>query len=229
MVQEKRSGNGKGKTRIFLVDDHPIVRQGVALLVNQEPDMIVCGDADCAPDAIRGIEATQPDLAVVDLSLKDSSGLELIKDLKIRCPRLLVMVLSMHEESFYAERVLRAGARGYITKEEGTEKVIEGIRKLLKGEVYLSEKMASKMIYKLVDGRSGSQANPSVECLTDRELEIFELIGRGLGTRDIAERLHLSVKTIESHREHIKEKLKLDNATELLKHAIQWRQCERGA
>jgi DNA-binding NarL/FixJ family response regulator len=225
---EESTKAAKEKVKVFLVDDHPIVRQGVKLLVDQEPDMVVCGDADNAPAALKAIEAAQPDLAIVDISLRDSSGLELIKDLKIRCPKLLVLVLSMHDESFYAERVLRAGARGYITKDEGTEKVVEGIRKLLKGEIFLSDKIASKMIYKLVDARPGN-ARPSVECLTDRELEVFELIGSGMGTRDIAQKLHLSVKTIESHREHIKGKLKLDGATELLKHAIQWIQCERGA
>jgi DNA-binding NarL/FixJ family response regulator len=228
MVQAKSTPPGKSKVKIFLVDDHPVVRQGIKLLVHQESDLEVCGDADSTQEALRSIEKLQPDVAVIDLSLKDSNGLELIKDLRIRCPKLLILVLSMHDESFYAERVMRAGARGYITKDEGAEKVIEGIRRLLKGEAYLSDKMASKMIYKLVDGRS-AQTRSSVDCLTDRELEIFELIGSGLGTREIAEKLHLSVKTIESHREHIKDKLKLDGATELLKHAIQWVQCERGS
>ena len=223
MSEPKSPADEKDKIRIFLVDDHPVVRQGIRLLVNQEPDLMVCGDADNAADAIRGIEAAKPRLAIVDLSLKESSGLELIKDLQIRCPKVLILVLSMHDESFYAERVLRAGARGYITKEEGTEKVVEGIRRILRGEIFLSEKMASKMISKLVDGPAAS-AKFSVDRLSDRELEIFELIGEGLGTREVAEKLHLSIKTIESHREHIKEKLKLENATELLKHAIQWRQ-----
>lgn len=223
----KTPSEADGKTRVFLVDDHPIVRQGVKLLVNQEADMEVCGDADNAQDALKAMEELKPHLAVVDLSLRNSSGLELIKDLQIRCPSVLILVLSMHDEFFYAERVLRAGARGYITKEEGTEKVVDGIRRLIRGEVYLSEKMASKMICKLVGGRPGLP-QPLVDCLTDRELEVFEFIGTGLGTREIAEKLHLSTKTIESHREHIKEKLKLSSATELLKHAIQWMQCERG-
>ena len=165
-------------------------------------------------------------MAVVDISLKDSSGIELIKDLKVRFPDLLVLVLSMHDESFYAERVLRAGARGYVTKEEATESVIIAIRKLLDGGIYLSDNMASKMLSKFVDGPSEAGGLP-VDRLTDRELEVFEFIGRGTSTRQIADKLHLSIKTIESHRENIKRKLKLDNATELLQHAVKWVQIEQ--
>ena len=225
MSRKKTHPAGKDETKILIVDDHPIVRQGIKLLVTQEPDMTVCGEADSAADALEAIERSSPDVAIVDLALKESSGLELIKDIRIRYPKLLVLVLSMRDESFYAERVLRAGASGYITKEEGTERVIEGIRKILEGEVYLSEKLASKMIRKYVDGRPGS-GGTLVQNLTDRELEVFEMIGNGLTTREVAGKLHLSVKTVESHREHIKEKLKLDNATELLKPAIQWVQCQ---
>lgn len=210
-----------GKTRIVLVDDHPIVRQGVRMLINQESDLEVCGEADCASDALAVIAKTRPDVAVIDLTLKESSGLELIKDIRLRFPAIRALVLSMRDESFYAERVFRAGARGYITKEEGADKVVEGIRKILEDKVYVSEKMASRMICKLVDGRADVGKSP-LQCLTDRELEIFEMIGSGLATREVAQNLHLSVKTVESHREHIKSKLKLDNATELLKHAIQW-------
>jgi DNA-binding NarL/FixJ family response regulator len=208
-------------TKVLIVDDHPIVRQGIRLLVDQEPDMAVCGEADCATEAMKAIENTGPDVAIVDLSLKDSSGLDLIKDIRIRYPDLVVLVLSMRDEFFYAERVLRAGARGYITKEEGTEKVIDGIRKVLAGEICLAEKLAAKMISRMVEGPRVA-AGPSVQNLSDRELEVFELLGRGLTTREIAEKLHLSIKTIESHREHIKDKLKLANANELLKQAIQW-------
>lgn len=216
------------KNQVYLVDDHPIVRQGIRLLIEQEPDLAVCGDSDNAADAIKAIEALRPDLAIVDLSLKNSSGLELIKDMQARCPEVRILVLSMHDEYFYAERVLRAGARGYITKEEGTEKVIDGIRRLLAGEVYLSEKMASRMVCRLVGGKGGA-LQPTIDRLTDRELEVFEFIGLGMGTREIAERLHLSAKTIESHREHIKEKLSLNGAADLLKHAIHWMQSEREA
>ena len=210
------------KTKVVIVDDHPIVRQGLAQLINQEPDLEVCGEAESASEALRVIAARQPDVAVIDLSLKDSSGLELIKDIKVRHEDLQVLVLSMHDESFYAERVLRAGARGYVTKEEGTEKVVEGIRRLLNGEIYLSDRMSGKMICKIVEGKPG--AGLSIDRLSDRELEVFELIGQGMGTRQIAKQLHLSVKTVESHRAHVKEKLKLETSTDLLKHAIQWLQ-----
>ncbi|MGA2265849.1 MAG: response regulator transcription factor [Phycisphaerae bacterium] len=207
--------------RIFIVDDHPVVRQGIAMLVNQESDLKVCGDAEGAAVALREIERIKPDLVILDLSLKDGNGLELIKDLRIRLPKLLILVLSMHDESFYAERVLRAGAKGYITKDEATGKVVEGIRRILRGEVFLSDRMATKMLSKLTGGRAEA-ARPSVENLTDRELQVFELIGSGIGTSEIAKKLHLSVKTIDSHREHIKQKLKLDSASELVKHAVQW-------
>lgn len=213
------------KVRVFLVDDHPVVRQGIAMLIDQEIDMCVCGEADNADDALAMINQLKPDLAIVDLSLKDSSGLELIRDLQIRDPRVVVLVLSMHDEAFYAERVMRAGARGYMTKDEGTEKVIEGIRLLLDGQVYVSDRVAAKMIGKLIGGRASNWTK--VGGLTERELEVFELIGSGLGTREIAGKLHVSVKTIESHREHIKEKLGLATATELLKNAVQWMQFER--
>lgn len=213
-------------TRVFIVDDHPVVRQGVGMLVDQQNDMEVCGDAESGPEALKKIGEIEPDLAVVDLSLKDSSGMELIKDLQVQHPEIRILVLSMHDETFFAERVLRAGARGYITKAESTLKVVDGIRAVMKGEVYLSDGMSSKMISKLVSGY-GQPDKPSVDALTDRELEVFELLGNGYGTREIAEKLHRSVKTIETHRERIKEKLQIDSATDLIKHAVQWVQCER--
>ena len=214
------------KKKIAIIDDHPIVRQGLAELIAHQPELVVCGDAEDAAGALEMIEDSKPDIAVVDISLKNSSGIELIKDIKVRFPDLLILVLSMHDESFYAERVLRAGARGYVTKEEATESVITAIRKLLDGGIYLSEKMASKMLSKFVDGPPEMGGLP-VDRLTDRELEVFELIGRGISTRQVAERLHLSIKTIESHRENIKRKLKLENATELLQHAVKWVQVEQ--
>jgi DNA-binding NarL/FixJ family response regulator len=207
------------KSKVVIVDDHPVVRQGISHLINQEADLAVAGEAgDCAA-ALKVVDSVRPDIILVDLRLKDASGIELIKDLRIRYPELPILVLSMHDESFYAERVLRSGARGYITKEEATEKVLTAIRKVLAGEVYLSDTMAARMLSKIVDGRSNKV---SLERLTDRELEVFELLGQGFGTRQIAERLHLSIKTIESHRENIKHKLKLSNAAELLQQAIQW-------
>lgn len=224
-MRTRTKGNTAG-SRIAIIDDHPIVRQGLSELVAHQPGLTICGEAEDTAGALKMIEDSDPDLAVVDISLKDSSGIELIKDMKVRFPHLLVLVLSMHDESFYAERVLRAGARGYVTKEEATESVITAIRKLLDGGIYLSDRMASKMLSKFVEGPTETGGLP-VDRLTDRELQVFELIGKGISTRQIAERLHLSVKTVESHRENIKRKLKLDNATELLQHAVKWVQVEQ--
>jgi len=207
--------------KIVLVDDHPLIRQGIRMLLSHEPDLAVCGEAESAYQALQVIEQTSPDLAVIDLTLQESSGLELIKDIRVRHPDLLVLVLSMRDEGYYAERVLRAGARGYVTKEEGPKRVVEGIRKVLQGQIYVSEKMASKVMSKIVAGADEATVSP-IHALTDRELEVYELIGQGLPTREIAKKLHISPKTVNSHREHIKEKLALDSAPELLKHAIQW-------
>jgi DNA-binding NarL/FixJ family response regulator len=220
------SGNSDKKIRVVVVDDHPIVRQGIKALLADEPDIRVCGEAASAHEALEVIGRTRPHVAVVDLALKESSGLDLIKDLQVRHPDVLALVLSMRDESFYAQRVLAAGAKGYIAKEEGTEKVIEGIRRILAGEIYVSEKLASRMIRKLV-GHGPEPGESPVQKLTDRELQVFELIGAGLPTREIARRLSISAKTVESHREHIKDKLKLGSSTELLKHAIQWGQGEK--
>jgi DNA-binding NarL/FixJ family response regulator len=174
------------------------------------------------------MESLKPDLAIVDITLRDTSGIELIKDIKIRFPKLPVLVLSMHDESFYAERALRAGARGYVMKEEASEKVMTAIRRVLAGEVYLSESVAARMLSKYVDGRPEQGSNP-VERLSDRELEVFELIGRGLGTSQIAEKLHRSIKTIEAHRANIKRKLQLRTSPELLRMALQWVQTQETA
>ncbi len=214
--------------KVLIVDDHPIMRQGLAQLIAQEGDLTVCGEAEDAHGALEAVEESNPDIVIVDISLKESNGIDLIKDIRIRWPKLPVIVLSMHDETFYAERVLRAGARGYITKDEGTEKVIEGIRKALDGGLYVSDRIASRMLRKLVDGKSDFDVYP-MDRLSDRELEVLELIGEGLQTREVAQRLHLSRKTVEAHREHIKAKLSLDSSTELLKYAIQWVQFGRGA
>lgn len=213
----------KGKAKVLIVDDHPIVRQGVGQLINQEADLMVCAEAETASDALKAIAAHQPDVAVVDLSLKGVSGLELIKDIKVRFPTLPVLVLSMFDETIYAERVLRAGARGYMMKEEATQKVLMAIRRVLNGEIYLSDAMASHLLSVITTGAKDGKTSP-VDLLSDRELEVFQLIGEGLGTSQIARKLHLSPKTIETYRAHIKEKLNLESATELLQHAIQWTQ-----
>ena len=214
----------KAKARILLVDDHPIVRQGLAEMINQERDLMVCGTAEDVHKGLDAIEKIKPDLVIADISLKGSNGIELLKNIKVRFPRTLVLVLSMHDESLYAVRALRAGAAGYIMKQEATEKVLSAIRLVVSGEIYLSERMEKKMMHQLVGGRIARTGSP-IEDLSDRELEVFGLIGQGHGTRQIAEELHLSIKTIESHRAHIKEKLNLRNATELVQHAIQWREA----
>jgi len=182
---------------------------------------MVCGQAEDAYDAMEAIKTLKPDLVIVDISLKEKSGIEVIKDIKSRYPTLTVLILSMHDESLYAERALRAGAKGYIMKQEATEKVITAIRKVLSGQVYVSNRMAARMVGKFVGGGPDVGAS-EIDRLSDRELEVFCLIGQGHGTREIAEKLHLSVKTIETYRAHIKEKLNLTSAAELLRYAIRW-------
>jgi len=215
------------KVRVFIVDDHPIVRRGLQLLLGMEPDLKVCGEADSAPAALQKILALKPDVAVVDLGLKGGSGLELIKQLRAQDLKLKLLVFSMRDEGIYAERALRAGADGYITKEEGTEKAIEAIRVLMRGKRYLSASVAEKMMDSLAG--DSPEAETAVESLSDRELEVLELLGEGLGSREIAEKLHLSIKTVESHREHIKAKLGLSRATELVSYAFNWFHGERAA
>jgi DNA-binding NarL/FixJ family response regulator len=223
IVARKKQSNktDESKTRILIVDDHPIVRQGLTELINQEDDLVVCEQAEDATEAMGIIKKLKPDMAIVDISLKETSGMELIKDIKVQYPNLVILALSMHDESLYAERALRAGAKGYVMKAEATEKVVTAIRKILSGQIYVSDRMAAKMVRKLVGG-SPDVGVSAIERLSDRELEVFHLIGQGHGTRQIAERLHLSIKTIETYREHIKEKLNLADASELLQYAIQW-------
>jgi DNA-binding NarL/FixJ family response regulator len=212
----------KNVRRIMIVDDHPIMREGLVQLLAQEQDLVVCGQYEEASRAFDAIPALKPDVAIVDLSLKGSNGIELIKNIKANYPKMLVLVLSMYDESLYAERVLRAGAAGYVMKQEATEKVLSALRHVLTGGIYLSDKMSAKFMHQLVGGKALTGGS-LVERLSDRELEVFGLIGQGRGTRQIAEQLHLSVKTIESHRAHIKEKLNLKSATELVHRAIQMR------
>lgn len=209
------------KKSIFLVDDHPLVREWLTNLINQQPDLSVCGEAETAPQAMQAISALKPDVAIVDISLKKSSGIELIKDLRQRQPAVAVLVLSMHEEAHYAERALRAGARGYIMKRETTRKVIAAIRKVLAGEHYISDEIATALATQFVTGKAPAEQSP-VEQLSDRELEVFELLGQGRGTRQIAETLSVSVKTVQAYCARIKEKLNLSSATELLREAVRW-------
>jgi len=222
MPQKMQSSTGsQAKRKVLIVDDHPIVRQGLAQLINQEKDLEVCGQAEDAHEAIRSIRDLGPDLIIVDISLRDTSGVDLIKDLRIQYPDLPILTLSMHDEAVYGERALRAGARGYIMKQEATEKVVTAIRRVLAGEIYVSDDMAAKMVSRLVGGISRKTGSP-IETLSDRELEVFRMIGEGFNTREMAEKLHLSVKTIETYRAHIKDKLALQDASELLRAAIQW-------
>ncbi len=222
---KKSSKKPKHQKRVFLVDDHPAMRQGLKELINQETDLIVCGEAGDISSALDGIQKAKPDIAIVDLTLKESSGLDLVKDLKIRFTSLPVLILSMHNEALYAERSIRAGARGYIMKEATTENIVVAIRRVLGGDIYLSPDVSSKMLKKMAGVQAGDA--DLVESLSDRELEVFKLIGQGLRTRDIAERLHLSVKTVESYREHIKIKLALDNAAKLTCAAVEWAQSRK--
>jgi DNA-binding NarL/FixJ family response regulator len=209
------------KCRILLVDDHPIVRQGLALLIDREPDLSVCGEAEGAHTAFHAITTLCPDLVVLDISLSGPDGLDVLKEIRTKTTNLPVLILSMHDESIYAERAMRAGANGYIMKQEATEKVLVAIRRILQGEVYLSDRLTNTMLQQYVRGTPSTKSSPLVT-LTDRELEVFRLIGEGHSTRQIADELHLSVKTIESYQAHIKEKLALKDARELVQHAVEW-------
>ncbi|HEY8714408.1 MAG TPA: response regulator transcription factor [Candidatus Acidoferrum sp.] len=228
MLSRTQSNGPGAKAKIFLVDDHPIVRQGLGLLIDREPDLMVCGEADGAPSALQAIASVQPDLMVIDLSLDGPDGLELLKTVRVKEPVLPVLILSMHDESIYAERSLRAGANGYIMKQEATERVLVAIRRILEGKVYLSERLTNKMLEQFVHGAGRTKADP-LGTLSDRELEVYRLIGAGHGTRQIADELHVSVKTVESYQAHIKEKLSLKNARELVQHAIESTLTEKSA
>lgn len=216
------------KYRVLVVDDHPIVRQGLSLLINREPDLMVCGEAEDAKTAMRSLQAAKPDIMVVDISLNGPDGLDLLKDIRARYPELPVLILSMHDESIYAERALRAGAQGYIMKQEASEKVLVAVRRILSHEIYVSENIANRMLRRYI-GSSNERRPSSIADLTDRELEVFRLIGEGNTTRQIAEQLHISIKTVESYQAHIKEKLSLRSARELVQHAIQWGISEKPA
>jgi DNA-binding NarL/FixJ family response regulator len=191
------------KYKVFLVDDHPIVRQGLAQLIDREPDLMVVGQSDDAYAALRDMRAAAPDVALVDISLKDADGIELVKELQAQGSTFPVLVLSMHDEEVYAERALRAGAKGYVMKQEPPATLLAALRAVLKGAIHVSPKMGATLLHRMVGARQASAANP-MDRLTDRELEIFRMIGAGLNVRDIAEKLCLSPKTVEAHREHIK-------------------------
>ena len=216
--------NAPDKKRIFLVDDHPLVREWLTNLINQQPDLAVCGEAEGAPSALSAIAAGQADLVIADLNLASSSGIELIKNLRELQPGLPVLVLSMHDESLYAERVFRAGARGYVNKRETAQKVIEAIRRVLDGKLYIGEKTAEILAGRTMRGQTADRS--AIEMLSDRELQVFDKLGQGIGTRQIAEDFHVSVKTVQEYCARIKEKLNLNNATELLREAVRWRESK---
>lgn len=215
------------KRKVVIVDDHAILRQGITQLINQEPDLTVCWDGEEPAKVLSAIAMHGPDIAIVDLSLKNSDGIELIKSMRAKFPSLPILVLSMFDEALYAERVVRAGARGYIMKEEATSNVLLAIRTVLKGEIYLSASTKDKMVQNLLNGQAGGSRD-AIGRLSDRELEVFRLLGQGMGTRQVAEAMHLSVKTVETYRAGIMKKLELGNATELVQRAFSWVHHESG-
>ncbi len=217
------------RRKVFIIDDHPIVREGLAQMINREPDLEVCGDAADTQGALQKIAALGPDILIVDISLNGPDGLDLLKSIRSTDPALPVLILSMHDESIYAERALRAGANGYIMKQEATEKVLVALRRILNREIYVSPRIANKMLHYFVNGGPNRLKRSSVDDLSDRELEVLRMIGSGDSTRQIAERLHLSVKTVESYQAHLKEKLSLRNSRELVQYAVEWALAAKGA
>lgn len=217
------SRSTRPKTNVLLVDDHPMIRRGIADLINGEADYQVCGEAATMQEAMALTSKTKPDLLIVDVSLDGNNGIELMKNLSSRWPAIPLLAYSMHDESIYAERALRAGAKGYVMKQSPPETLLEAIRQVMKGKIYLSDAMSDRMLGKLV--RAGSSQAPTaspIEKLSDRELEVLQLLGKGMGTSQIADKLCLSVKTIETYREHLKQKLNLNSGQELLRFAIEW-------
>lgn len=214
------------KVRVFVVDDHPIVRQGLTQLIERENDLMVCGQAEGARATLDSLNSIRPDIMILDISLEGPDGIELLKEIRLRDSSLPVLILSMHDESLYAERALRAGAHGYIMKHEATDKVLTAIRCIIGGEIYVSDRLARHLVQRYMN--SSSNVRPCVvEDLSTREREVFRLVGQGLSTREIAETLHLSVKTVETHYAHIKEKLCLKNTRALVHYAADWLQRDR--
>lgn len=217
------------KAKVFIVDDHPVLRQGLAMLINQEEDMVFAGEAGDASSAMEGIEAVHPDLVLMDISLEGTSGIELTKNLLVKHPELLVLMISMYDESVYVDRALQVGAKGYLMKREVTDHIILAIRKVLSGEIYVSERWKEKLINKFAGRKTevGTQSEFSSQSLSDRQLEVLQLMGQGYSTKKIACELHVSVKTVESHYANIKVKLDLENFHELIQHAVKWSIAEK--
>jgi DNA-binding NarL/FixJ family response regulator len=221
-----KTGDGPQR-RVLLVDDHPVVRHGIAQLIQNESDLAVCGEAESAPAALEVMRQQRPDLAILDISLQGTNGIELIKLMRAEMPKIRILMLSMHDESLYALRALRAGARGYVMKGEAVEHLLTAMRKILDGEIYVSPRFSERLVFKAINSLEGGLGSP-VDNLSDRELEVLQLLGKGFGTREIAGELHLSIKTIETHRAHIKEKLGLKDAGEMVRFAIDWVARESG-
>lgn len=229
-ARDKQPEAAHEKQRVLLVDDHPILCEGLAQRINGEPDLVVCGQARDNHTALEALEKLRPDIAVVDIALGETSGIELIKDIKARHPRLPTLVLSMHDEALYAERSLHAGAKGYVMKQEEAEVLLHAIRQVLGGQVYLSDKVKDAIVNRLGGNLPEGEITSLAQQLSDRELEVFQLIGDGYATHEIADRLHLSMKTVASHRENIKKKLNLKTIEELSRFAIHWqRHRENGS
>jgi len=209
------------KARIFIVDDHPMTRAGLTHMINHQPDTLVCGEAENAAQALDLMAVSQPELMLIDITLPGKSGLELIKDVKAILPDLPILVISMHDESLYADRVLRAGARGYITKHEGGDKLMGAIRHVLSGKIYVSESMSAHILEIFTGGQPGPDRS-SIQNLSDREFEVFQALGEGLSSHEIAKKLHLSAKTVDAHRANIKTKLKINTTAELISFAARW-------
>jgi DNA-binding NarL/FixJ family response regulator len=221
-MSSNSSANPPRRHRIFLVDDHPLVREGLANLINEQNDLMVCGEAEDSAGAMTGMAKTRPDVALIDISLKNESGLELVKNLENQFPLVALIVLSMHDEALYAERALRAGARGYVMKRESTKSVLASIRRVLEGGVYVSERVVNSMARRFTTSSSKGAESSPVERLSDRELEIFRLLGQGRTTAQIAEDLHLSLKTVQAYCARAKEKFGVSSLGELLRAAIRW-------
>lgn len=212
----------KGEPRkVLLVDDHPVVRHGLAQLIAGEADLEVCAEAESAPAALEAMRRSRPDVAILDISLNGTNGIELVKLMRAEQPKLPILILSMHDESLYALRALRAGAQGYLMKAEAIAHVLAAIRKVLSGEIYVSPSLSERLVFKAIRSMDGGMGSP-VDSLSDRELEVLQLLGKGFGTREIANELHLSIKTIETHRAHIKEKLGMKDAGQMVRFAIDW-------
>jgi len=220
MPKKNPPNDTPAKKRVLIVDDHPIFRAGLTGLVNLETELTVCGEANDAKQAMQAVEKLHPDLVLLDMSLPGKGGLELLKDIRAIAPQTPVLIISMHDETLYAERVIKAGGRGYIMKQEGPEKIVQAVRKVLSGGISVSERISAQILDAMSGGKGGTSS--SVSTLTDREFEVYRLLGQGKEPHEIARTLHLSIKTVDTHRAHIRQKLGLRNATELIHHATRW-------